>query len=249
MMVDLNISTIELDEIWAFIRTKQRRAQPLSTDGDWYSFLAMSLSERAIISYRTGKRNESTARDFVLDLRERVLGDTQITSDAYIPFLLTIRRIFYGSDYARIKKSFQTNRGNQAQHRYSPGRIRGIETESVMGDPKNPSTSHSERLNLSVRTSSRRFARLSLGHSKKLRNHRAAVDLFVCHYNLCRVHSTIRETPAMALGITDHPWSVRELVEEALRADPMPTPHLPQRRLIDSATARPQLRVIQGGKS
>ena len=83
MMVDLNVSTIEIDELWAFNRCKQRNARPLSTDGDWYTFLALSLSERAILSYRTGKRNDATAREFVWDLRDRVLGNVQITSDAF----------------------------------------------------------------------------------------------------------------------------------------------------------------------
>ncbi len=78
------------------------------------------------------------------------------------------------------------------------------------------STSHVERQNLSLRMAQRRFTRLTNGFSKKLENHKAAVALYVSHYNLCRVHETLRITPAMALGVTDHIWTIGELVEAAL---------------------------------
>jgi len=94
---------------------------------------------------------------------------------------------------------------------------------------------------------SRRFTRLSNGFSKKLRNHEAAISLFIAHYNLCRVHETIRMTPAMALGVTDHIWTIGELIEAALNCEPPepinPKSHLPQGRMVGL------FRVIDGGLS
>ena len=107
--------------------------------------------------------------------------------------------------------------GNDAATRYSPGAIRGIEKTTVCGKPDEAkiSTSYVERFNLTTRMGVKRFARLSNGFSKKLQNHRAAVALQIAFYNLCRWHETIRCTPAMALGVTDHMWTIGELVELA----------------------------------
>jgi hypothetical protein len=115
-------------------------------------------------------------------------------------------------------------------------------------DPDLISTSYVERFNLSSRMQMRRFTRLTNGFSKKLENHRAAVALWICFYNFCRVHETIRCTPAMALGITDHIWTIAELIAAAL--EPSDTPPIPQE---PRTTLRPgytpiKLRVIPGGK-
>ena len=108
--------------------------------------------------------------------------------------------------------------------------------------PAQISTSYVERSNLSLRTSCRRFTRLSSGFSKKLDNHAAAISLYVAHYNLCRVHETLRSTPAMALGIADHPWSLGELIDAALATQPTDP-------VVTAPTRRKAFTVIQGGKA
>jgi hypothetical protein len=136
-----------------------------------------------------------------------------------------------------------------AAHRYSPGHVSGVQKDVIRGDPEKISTSYVERFNLSSRMQMRRCTRLTNGFSKKLENHRAAVALWVSFYNLCRVHETLRMTPAMALGVTDHIWTIAELVSAAL--EPSDVPPLP--RPMPETTLRPRYRpfrpvVIRGGK-
>jgi hypothetical protein len=134
-----------------------------------------------------------------------------------------------------------TDLRKDAAHRYSPAAVVAVSREAVIGMPVNISTSYVERANLSIRMGARRFTRLTNGFSKKLDNHCAAVSLYVAHYNLCRWHETIRSTPAEALGLTDHAWSIGELLDAALAvATPDPTETAPDRRR--------KFRVIEGGK-
>jgi IS1 family transposase len=127
----------------------------------------------------------------------------------------------------------------EASRRYSPAQVVAVERQAVMGEPEQISTSYVERQNLTLRMGSKRFARLSNGFSKKIDCHLAAVGLYVAFYNLYRTHEALKMTPAMALGITDHVWSMSELIEAALKAVPTkPTPTPAQRRR--------QFKVIQG---
>ncbi len=123
-----------------------------------------------------------------------------------------------------------------------------VSREAVAGVPAEISTSYVERSNLSIRMASRRFTRLTNGFSKKLDNHAAAVSLYVAHYNWCRPHETLtpdarhQNTPAMAIGIADHVWSIGELLDAALAVAPHePTETAPDRRR--------RFRVIEGGRS
>jgi len=229
LMVDLQINVIEMDELWAYVGKKQARVElgEVQEKGDQYSFLAMDATNKAILSFYTGKRNAQSTRAFISDLRQRVVNQPQITSDGFAHYKDAILGIFGPQiDYARLVKSYRTTRGNEAAIRYSPGAMVAVATEVVAGRrDRKISTSYVERVNLSVRMGQRRFTRLTNGFSKKLENHQAAVALFVAHYNLCRVHETLRMTPAMALGVTDHIWTVGELVAEALgQPEPPPSP-------------------------
>jgi len=129
--------------------------------------------------------------------------------------------------YGQIIKSYRGDPGPRTERRYSPGVVVAVSTNDVFGHPSKVCTSHVERANPSVRMNTRRFTRLTNGFSKKLRNHRAAVSLYVAHYNLCRVHEALRITPAMAIGVTDHVWSVGELIEAS--AHPLDTSPKPRR--------------------
>lgn len=186
--------------------------------GDQYTYFGLDSTNKAIVSYLTGKRTAENTRVFAHDLYKRINNVPQISSDGMEQYIPAIEEAF-GLDchYAQIVKIYKGEPGPTAARHYSPGWVVGVNRARMFGkpDPKFISTSHVERANLSLRMSSRRFTRLANGFSKKLENHAAAVSLFVAHYNLCRVHETLRITPAMALGVTDHIWTIGELIEAA----------------------------------
>jgi IS1 family transposase len=245
MMVGLRVPRIECDELWAYVGCKQKRVTRanVAVKGDQYTYVALAASTKAILAYRTGKRDSENTDLFIRDLRERVLGTPEISTDGFHPYRPAIRDAF-GSRVAHgvINKTYAvTDLRKDAAHRYSPAAVVAVSREAVIGVPAEISTSYAERGNLSLRMASRRFTRLTNGFSKKLENHAAAVALYVAHYNLCRWHETIRSTPAEALGLTDHAWSVGELLDAALAvATPDPTETAPDRRR--------RFRVIEGGR-
>lgn len=261
---NLNVAAVELDEQWAFISKKQKRVKhndPQSF-GDAYLFIALAANAKAVLSYVVGKRNADNTLALAYDLRQRIVNRPQITSDGFPAYPDAIDFAFgLDVDFAQLVKSYQATPGNEAAVRYSPGTIRDMETRVIRGnpDPERISTSYVERFNLTTRMASRRFTRLTNGFSKKIENHRAAVSLQVGYYNLCRIHETLRTTPAMALGVTDHVWTVAELVTVALAAPPTkpePTPAAPQGmsaarakgEMRGHAPFKPGLRLIPGGR-
>ena len=245
MFVGLRVGRLELDELWSYVGKKQRNVRRGESEkGDQWTYVALASSSRAIVSYRTGKRDTANTQEFMADLRERVLGSPEISSDGFKPYLPAVRTEFSGSAHGVIKKTFSVTHLNmrQSQHRYSPAAVIAVEREAVYGLPEQISTSYVERSHLTLRQSCKRFVRLGTGFSKKLENHAAAVSLYVAHYNLCRVHESLRQTPAMALGIADRAWSLGQLIDAALAvASPNPTETAPERRR--------KFRVIQGGVS
>jgi len=248
MMVGIRTSRLELDELWAYVGKKQaqvdRKALGAAAVGDQYTFIALSASSRAIVSYLTGKRDSGNTHDFIADLRGRVIGSPEISTDGFTPYQNAIRAEF-GNRIAHgvVNKTYSvTNLAvKDAARRYSPAQVVAVEYDVVSGIPANISTSYVERSNLTLRMSSKRFARLSNGFSKKLEPHCAAVSLYVAHYNLCRIHESLRSTPAIALGVADRVWTIGDLVDAALATQPIkPTTTAPERRK--------QWRVIEGGK-
>ena len=245
MMVGLRVGRLELDELWAYVGKKQRHLKRTDSPekGDQWTFVALASSTRAIVSYRTGKRDSANTQEFIADLRERVLGSPEISSDGFKPYLPAIRTEFSNSAHGVIEKTFSVTHLNmhQSQHRYSPAAVVAVEREAVYGVPAQISTSYVERSHLTLRQSCKRFVRLGTGFSKKLDNHGAAVSLYVAHYNLCRVHEALRTTPGAQLGIADHAWSLGELIDAALATQPIdPVVTAPQRRK--------RFRVIDGGQ-
>ncbi len=229
MMRDLHVPILELDEVWSFVGKKERRARKHPEQGDQYVFTALDATSKTIIAYMVGKRDHVTTHAFVDDLAERIVNRPDITSDGFKPYRDAINVAFdHGKvDYAMLIKNYAGEPGPDAARRYSPGWVVDVRRRVVAGRPRHQSTSYVERSNLTVRMQSRRFTRLTNGFSKKLRNHRAAVALYVAHYNLCRVHETIRMTPAMALGVADHIWTIGELVEAATNPETVPPRHTP----------------------
>lgn len=239
MMRELHVPMLEFDEIWSYVGKKQRRTERGETkQGDQYTYIALDATNRAIISYLVGKRNPKTTRAFVNDVWERVVNRPQITSDGYGPYVEAVAEAFgWGIDYAQLVKHYSADKAVEAARRYSPARVVRVDRSVISGRrDRRISTSYVERQNLTLRMQQRRFTRLTNGFSKKVRNHKAAVSLYVAHYNLCRVHETIRMTPAMALGVSDHIWDIGELIETATGPEPEGRPVGP-------------FRVIDGGRS
>jgi hypothetical protein len=155
-----------------------------------------------------------------------------------------IRDVFAGRvSHGVIVKTYSvTNLAvKEAARRYSPAEVIAVEREVVNGLPTNISTSYVERSNLTLRMSSKRFARLSNGFSKRLENHCAAVSLYVMHYNFCRVHESLRSTPAMALGVAERVWTISDLLDAALATQPITPKVTPPDR-------RRRFTVIEGGR-
>jgi IS1 family transposase len=248
MMVGLRVNRCELDELWAFIGRKQKRVKRTDPDaalaGDVYTYVALSASHRAIIAYRTGKRDSDNTHEFIHDLRQRVIGLPEISTDGYLPYQNAIRDAF-GNRIAHgtiVKTYSVTNLAvKEASRRYSPAEVIDVTRDVVSGVPTHISTSYVERSHLTLRQSSKRFARLGLGFSKRYANHCAAVSLYVAFYNLCRPHDGLRTTPAVAPGIADHGWTIGDLLDAALATQPIDP-------VITAPDRRKRFRVVEGGK-
>jgi IS1 family transposase len=214
----LHCKRLQLDEIWAFCYAK-RRNLPFAKRapegaGDIWTWLAIDAETKLIPSWRIGDRSGATAIEFVCDLSRRLANRVQITSDGHRAYLEAVEAGFGADvDYAQLVKLY-----GEVPHpagRYSPAQIQGTKTFCCTGDPdpKHISTSYVERQNLTMRMSMRRFTRLTNGHSKKAENHAHMVSLHFMYYNFCRIHSTLRVTPAMAAGVTKRLWSVEDIVD------------------------------------
>jgi IS1 family transposase len=245
MMVGIRVNRLELDEAWSFVGKKQKNVKrnELFAKGDQYVFIGMAGTQKAIISYRVGKRDSANTAEFIHDLRERVIGLPEISTDGFLPYKNAIRDAF-GNRIAHgtITKTYSvTNLGTAAAVRYSPAQVVAVARDVVSGVPAEISTSYVERQNLTLRMGSRRFTRLTNGFSKSLDCHVAAVSLHVAFYNLCRTHEALRATPAMAIGVADHPWSIGELIDAAVATQPI-TP------ITTAPDRRKRFTVIEGGK-
>ena len=218
MMRCLTCPRLQLDEIWAYVGMKQATARRLNkTDefGDLYTFVAIDADSKLVPAWHVGRRTWDETVVFVEDLRSRIVNRPQITTDAFAAYYSAIARAFDRDvDYAQLIKVFASET-NEGRGRYSPPKMIQCVRERIIGlpDPEHISTSYVERQNLTMRMQMRRFTRLTNGFSKKRENHAAAVALHFAHYNLVRVHKTLRMTPAMAHGIADHIWTVGELLE------------------------------------
>ena len=217
-MRNLTCERIQVDEIWAYVQKKQRHMtvsdDPYRT-GDQWTFVALDPDTKLIPAYRVGKRDlPATAIAFMSDLSERLINRVQISSDALNAYVEATERAFgMNVDYGQVVKYYEAEPVGPG--RYSPPHVVAAERRAISGSPdmNYVSTSFIERQNLTMRMQMRRFTRLTNAFSKKLENLKAAVALHFAHYNFVRVHSSLRVTPAMAAGITDHLWSVKDLLD------------------------------------
>jgi IS1 family transposase len=217
---NVQVRDVEADEVWAYIGKKQKRVRPEDDQnlGDAYTFVAIERHSKLVLNIALGKRDKSTTDVFVEGLRDAIhpACKFQITTDGFGPYKTAIAdTLDKRADYAQLIKVYRA--ASEGEARYSPAEVASVEVVPVMGqpDPERICTSIVERSNLSVRMGTRRLTRLTNAFSKKWENHWAAVILWYCWYNFGRVHKSLRVTPAMAAGIGDHIWSVRELPEAA----------------------------------
>jgi len=210
--------SIEVDEIWTFVRKKQRvlrgdeKFDP--TIGDQYVYVAFDPESKLVPCYFVGKRNGTSTVRFIADLQRRISGRIQITSDGFDCYPDAIERAWGSAvDYAKLVKIYEAD--HPGPGRYSPPRVTEAVSTVVQGrpDPDRVCTSYVERNNLTIRTMQRRFTRLALGFSKKLENLKAAVALHFAYYNFCWTPRTLRITPAMAAGLVESVWTVEKLLE------------------------------------
>jgi IS1 family transposase len=214
---NLPCKRIQCDEIWSFCYAKEKNVPADKMDeygyGDVWRWVAIDAETKLVASFMVGRRDIATARVFMEDLAGRLANRVQLTTDGFKAYIKAVDEAFAGDiDYAQLVKVYGAT--DQITPRYSPGEVIGCEKHTKCGKPKEDhvSTSFVERQNLTMRMGMRRFTRLTNGFSKKIANHEAAIALHFMHYNFCRVHQTLRVTPAMEAGIADHVWDLEELV-------------------------------------
>ncbi len=211
----LKSKRVQCDEIWSFVGAKMKNTSEEKVAqgwGDVWTWTALDADSKLMVSYLVGQRGPKWANAFMEDVASRIDSRIQITTDGHRAYAEAVEGAFgMDVDYAMLIKLY----GNDSYDtKYSPGECIGTRTAILQGDPdpNHISTSFVERQNLTMRMSMRRFTRLTNAHSKKLENHEAAIALHYMHYNFCRIHSTLRVTPAMEAGIARHAWSIEELV-------------------------------------
>lgn len=215
---NLNCERIECDEIWSFVYAKQRNlpVEKEGQGGDVWTWTAICAETKLMVSWMVGARDMEAAHVFIRDLASRLAHRVQLTTDGHRPYLYAVENVFGNDiDYARLMKIYGPEGNSTPDKRYSPAKFKEIRTDVVCGNPDEAkiSTSYVERQNLTMRMSMRRFTRLTNGFSKKMENHMHAISLHFMYYNFGRIHKTLRVTPAMEAGISDHLWSLEEIAD------------------------------------
>jgi len=219
-MRNLTVKRIEVDEIWSFVGSKQRNAKTQAAwdahHGDCYTFTAIDADTKLMPCWLVGQRTNRCAREFMLDLAERVPHDIQLTTDGFTSYPEAVEAAFGRSvNYAILNKKYaHEGHAVEAKRRYSPAEVIGTVKTVVNGSPdhKAISTSYVERANLSMRMNMRRFTRLTNAFSKKIENHMHAISFYFMVYNFVKIHSAVKCSPAMAAGVSSTLWDIRDIV-------------------------------------
>jgi IS1 family transposase len=210
------VKDVQCDEIWGFVGCKEKHNHTGNPDfGDAYCFIAIERTSKLVLTWHLGRRTTQDTEYFVEKLNGATTGKFQVTTDGFGPYFDAIHMsLGIRVDYAQLIKVYAAPTDDE--HRYSPASVVEAIAKPVWGqpDPERICTSHVERQNLTMRMQIRRLTRLTNAFSKKRVNLWAALALYFAWYNFCRTHRTIRCTPAMEAGISDHIWSVKELMNE-----------------------------------
>ncbi len=210
------VKDIQCDEIWGYVGKKEKRTRPDETDlGDCWAWVAIERYSKLVVAFAVGKRTLESAFELMFKVRRATSRDSrfQLTTDGLKAYLPAVDEMLGDRvDFAQLIKYYSQPQENET--RYSPAEIVEAIPVVVSGDPDPAKicTSHVERQNLTMRMQIRRLTRLTNAFSKKLENHRAAIALHFAYYNFCRIHGSLRVTPAMEAGITDHVWDLAELL-------------------------------------
>lgn len=215
---NLRCRRIQCDEIWSFVYAKAKNvtgaiAAEHPDAGDIWTWTAIDADSKLIVSWLVGTRDAGAAYTFMMDVASRLRNRVQLTTDGHTPYLAAVEDAFGTDiDYAMLQKIYGSD--PIAEKRYSPAVCLGAIAKTITGDPnpKHISTSYVERQNLTMRMHMRRFTRLTNGFSKKVEMHGHSVALHFMYYNFCKIHQTLRVTPAMEAGVSDHAWSLAEMV-------------------------------------
>lgn len=205
---------VQCDEIWSFVGAKEKNATPEQKAAGWgdaWTWTAIDADSKLMISWLVGERTQDFADAFMEDVASRLVNRVQISSDGLRHYPSAIDGAFREDvDFGMINKVYSGAGGG----RYSPARFVSAQRKIMVGNPdeRKISTSHVERQNLTMRMHMRRFTRLTNAFSKKLEMHEFSVALHFTYYNFCKIHQTLRVTPAMEAGLTDRVWSIDELV-------------------------------------
>ena len=215
---NLRCKRIQCDEIWSFCYAKQKNVPAEKRGqfgfGDVWTWTAICADTKLVPSWAIGGRDATVAYWFMHDLASRLRNRVQLTTDGHRVYLNAVESAFGCEiDYAMLVKLYG-NDPRPEEARYSPAQCIGAMAATITGDPdpRHISTSYVERQNLTMRMGMRRFTRLTNGFSKKVQNLEHAVALHFMHYNFCRVHQTLRVTPAMEAEITDRIWNIEDVV-------------------------------------
>jgi len=221
----IRVRDVQADEVWGFVFCKQKtpdRCDYGNEVGDAYCFTAIERRTKMILTWHVGKRSPEDTQIFIEKLWRATRTGFQFTTDGFRPYPASVRSVFGPRiDYATLVKIYGQPEDEDQQRRYSPPRIIESVATPQLGnpDPDRVCTSHIERSNLTLRMGIRRMTRLTNAHSKKWQNHKAALALFFAYYNFCRVHSSIRQTPAMKAGLTREPWGLKKLLHKIGREE------------------------------
>jgi IS1 family transposase len=215
---NLPTKRVQADEIWSFCYARRQNVPKEKQGefgyGDVWTWTAIDADSKLVFSWLVGNRDGESAQFFMNDLAERLAGRVQLTTDRLYAYIRAVDNAFRGEvDFAQLRKVYGSD-PQDARGKYAPPVVLAAKKEPVTGRPEFPhiNTSYVERQNLTMRMSIKRFARLTNAHSKKLENHVHAIALHFMFYNFCRVHQTLRVTPAMENGIADHVWSIEEQI-------------------------------------
>jgi IS1 family transposase len=215
---NLKSQRIQCDEIWSFVGAKAKNVpeEKIGQWGDVWTWTAIDADSKLIVGYRVGQRTAADAYDFMQDVASRLSNRVQLTTDNYKVYLNAVDYAFgVDIDFATLEKQYGSYfASGSAAHRYTPAKITSMKAATITGDPdrKHISTSYVERQNLTMRMHMRRFARLTNAFSKKIEMHAHNVALHFMYYNFCKVHQTLRVTPAMEAGLTTHMWDIADIV-------------------------------------
>ncbi|MFC2006177.1 IS1 family transposase [Chloroflexota bacterium] len=219
---NLPCKLIQCDEIWSFCYAKQKNVpedkQGRFGYGDVWTWTAIDAETKLVPSWFVGLRDAGYAFEFMRDLQSRLANRVQLTTDGHKVYLSVIEDVFGADiDYAMLVKLYGHEPSGEA--RYSPAKCIGANQRVVTGHPDTSkiSTSFAERHNLTMRMAMRRFTRLTNAFSKKIENHMYALALYFMYYNFARPHQSLASpyptTPAMAAGVSEHTWSIEDIVK------------------------------------